>query len=228
MRNAWVFLTALATGAGALAQDRPGAGEILIDSTGPDAHHERRTVPLPPEGPERDAFMREFLVVDLQENSVRSGTRTLSAREFYDRVGRTDLAAQAEDRTRQRIWLMAGGGAIAAASVAAGIALMSTTKNLNSPSCAMNVTVYNACVDSNKNTTTAGVFILVAGLGLGTGLITWGAFTPEMVTTSGETLRLVADHNLALGRKHGAAGARLQLIPSIAPGYAGLQARLTF
>src|SRR5262245_13107370 len=67
-RHALVVLTGLGSGAAALAQDRPGAGEILIDATGPDAHHERRTVPLPPEGPEREAFMREFLVVDLHEN----------------------------------------------------------------------------------------------------------------------------------------------------------------
>jgi hypothetical protein len=228
MRHALVFLTVLGSGAGALGQDRPGAGEILIDATGPDAHYERRTVPLPPEGPQRDAFMREFLVVDLQENSVRTGARTLSAREFYTRVERTDLAARAEDRTRQRIWLMGGGGAVAVASLVAGIAVMSSAKNINSPSCSTDVLAHNACVDSNKSTTTAGALILVTGVALGAGLFTWGALTPEMVTTPRETLRLVADHNLGLARKHGARGARLQLIPAIAPGHAGLVARLTF
>ena len=63
---------------------------------------------------------------------------------------------------------------------------------------------------------------------MGTGLFTWGAMTPEMVTTPRETLRLAADHNLGLARKHDARGARLQLIPTLAPGHAGLVARLTF
>jgi hypothetical protein len=228
MRHALVFLTVLGSGAGALAQDRPGAGEILIDATGPDAHHERRSVPLPPEGPEREAFMREFLVVDLHENSVREGKRTLSASEFYARVERTDLVAQAEDRTRQRIWLMGGGGALAVASVVAGVVVMSSAKNINSPSCSTDVFAHNACVDSHKSTTTAGALILVAGVALGTGLFTWGAMTPEMVTSPRETLRLAADHNLELARKHGAKGAQLQLIPTLAPGHAGLLARLTF
>jgi len=75
MRHAWVFLTILGSGTGAVAQDRPGAGEILIESTGPNAHHERRSVPLPPEGPGRDAFLREFVVVDVQSNSPISQPR---------------------------------------------------------------------------------------------------------------------------------------------------------
>jgi hypothetical protein len=228
MRHALVFLTVLGSGAGALAQDRPGPGEILIDATGPDAHHERRSVPLPPEGPEREAFMRELLFVDLHDNSVREGKRTLSASEFYTRVERTDLAAQAEDRTRQRIWLMGGGGAVAVASVLAGVAVMGSAKNVNSPSCSTDVFAHNACVDSHQSTTTAGALILVTGAAIGAGLFTWGAMIPEMVTSPRETLRLAADHNLELARKHGAKDAQLQLIPTLAPGHAGLLARLTF
>ena len=49
-----------------------------------------------------------------------------------------------------------------------------------------------------------------------------------MVTTPTETVRLAADYNLALARKHGATGARLQLIPSLAPGQVGLLARVSF
>jgi hypothetical protein len=95
MRHAWVFLTVLATGAGTLAQDRPGAGEILIDSTGPDSYHERRTVPLPPAGPERDAFLKEFLRVDPRDNRVTDRSGTVSATDFYARLQRADLVAQA-------------------------------------------------------------------------------------------------------------------------------------
>jgi hypothetical protein len=228
MRHAWVFLTVLSSGAGTLAQDRPGAGEILIESTGPDAHHGRRTVPLPPEGPERDAFLTEFLRVDPQENKVTDRSGTLSATDFYSRVQRADLVAQAEDRRRQRIWLMAGGGAVAIASTIAGLAVMSSTQNANAPACSTDVVTHNACLDSNSKKTTAGAVILAAGLTLGVGLFTLGTVVPEMVTSRDETVRLATEHNLGLARKHGAEGARLQLIPSLAPGHAGLLARLSF
>ena len=227
MRHALVFLTVLG-GAAALAQDRPGAGEILIESTGPDAHHEQRRIPLPPEGPEREAFMKEFLMVDPRDNTVRNGPQTLSAADFYTRVGRTDLAAQAEDHKRQRIWLMAGGGAVAIASTIAGVLVIGSAQNSNVPGCNTDVLTYNACIDSASHTTTTGALILAAGIALGTGLITWGAFIPEMVTTPTETVRLATDHNLALAHKHGATGARLQILPTIAPGHAGLLARVSF
>ncbi|HVP60853.1 MAG TPA: hypothetical protein VMT11_09860 [Myxococcaceae bacterium] len=227
MRPALVFLLVLGSGELALAQERPGEGEILIDATGPEAHHERRKVPLPPEGPGRDAFLRDFMVVNMVDNEVRLGSRILPASEFYTRIERTDLVAQAEDRTRQRVWLMAGGGVVAVASVVGGIVVMSTAQNTNDPGCSVSVPAHNACLDSANHATTAGTILLGAGLALGTGLITWGALIPEMVTSPQETLRLAADYNLALARKHGATGARLQLVPSLAPGYAGLTARLT-
>ena len=228
MRHALVFLAVLGNAGGALGQDRPGPGEILIESTGPNAHHERRTVPLPPEGLQREAFMREFMVVDLQDNAVRVGARTLPASEFYTRVERPDLAAQADDRTRQRVWLMAGGGLVATAGLVAGIAVMSTAQNTNDPSCQTDVFTHNACLDSSSKTTTTGALLIGAGLALGAGLITWGSLIPEMVTSPQETVRLAADHNLALARKHGATGVRLHLLPSLGPGQAGLVARASF
>ncbi|HUM11306.1 MAG TPA: hypothetical protein VLT82_10195 [Myxococcaceae bacterium] len=228
MRLALVFLVVLGSGGRTLAQARPGAGEILIDATGPNAQHERRKVPLPPEGPEREAFMRDFIVVSLVDNEVRIGARTLPAAEFYTRLDRPDLVARAEDRTRQRVWLMAGGGVVAVASVVAGSLVMASAQNTNDPRCAVSVATQNACLDSSTHAATAGTILLVAGLAIGTGLITWGASIPEMVTTPQETLRLAADYNLALARKHGATGARFQLLPSLAPGYARLTARLSF
>ena len=228
MRHAWVLLTVLGSGAGAFAQDRPGAGEILIESTGPDAHHERRTVPLPPEGPERDAFLREFLRVDPRENRVTDTSGTLSATDFYTRLQRADLVAQAEDRRRQRIWLMSGGGAVAIASTVAGLLVMSSAPNSNAPGCVTDVNTQNACLESASKRTTTGAVILAAGLTLGTALFSWGAFAPAMVTSPDETVRLATDYNLGLARKHGASGARLQLVPSLAPGQAGLLARVSF
>jgi hypothetical protein len=173
MRHALVFLTVLGSGAGALGQDRPGAGEILIDASGPDAHHERRSVPLPPEGPEREAFLREFLVVDLHENSVREASAPFRIGVLHPggahrprSPGRgSDPPAHLVDGRRRARWTVA--------SVVAGVLVMSSAKNVNSPSCSTDVFAHNACVDSHKSTTTAGALILVAGVALGTGLFTW-------------------------------------------------------
>jgi hypothetical protein len=228
MRHAWVFLTILGTSVGALAQERPGPGEILIESTGPDAHHERRTVPLPPPGPEREAFLKDFLVVDLNANAVRDGSGSISPTEFYTRLQRADLVSQAEERRRQRIWLMGGGGAVAVAGVVAGILVMSSAQNTNTPGCVADVYTHNACIESSSRTSTAGALILTAGLTVGAGLFTWGALIPEMVTSPNETVRLATGYNLALAEKHGATGARLQIIPSLSPGHAGLIARVSY
>src|SRR5262249_7383948 len=161
---------------------------------------------------ERDAFLKEFLMVDPRDNTVRNGPQTLSATDFYTRVERADLAARAEDRKRQRIWLMAGGGAVAIASTVAGILVMSSAQDSNVPACSTDVVTYNRCLDSSAHTTNIGVAILAAGLTVGASLVTWGAFIPEMVTAPGETVRLATDYNLGLARKHGAAGAQLQLV----------------
>jgi hypothetical protein len=56
----------------------------------------------------------------------------------------------------------------------------------------------------------------------------WGITTPEMVTPREETLRLATDYNRALGQRHGATGTRLELLPAVGPGFAGLSARLRF
>jgi hypothetical protein len=49
-----------------------------------------------------------------------------------------------------------------------------------------------------------------------------------MVTTPKETVRLATEYNLALAQKHGATGSRLQIVPSLSPGHAGLTARVSF
>jgi hypothetical protein len=49
-----------------------------------------------------------------------------------------------------------------------------------------------------------------------------------MVTTPDETVKLATGYNRALGKKYGAPGATFHLLPTFAPGYTGLVARLTF
>ncbi len=230
MRWALLAVAVLSPFGAARAQAAPDPAEILIESTGPEARHgDRTTVPLPPPGPGRTAFLREFLTVNVHDTQVTRGGRSVSAWSFYNEVGRTDLAARADERTRQRVWLMAGGGLVAVAGVVTGLVVMSNAQNTNDPSCwTGGVITNNACIDRNKATTSAGVLILVASIAVGTGLITWGALIPEMVTTPEETVRLATDRNLELSRKHGASGVRLRILPGVGPGQAGLTARLTF
>ena len=228
----WSVLLVLAVGSSepVLAQARPGAGEILIDSTGPDPRNGESTyVPLPPAGPERDAFLAAFIRVDARDNRVTRGGKPISAFDFYNRVGRPDLAAEADERTRQRIWLMSGGGLTIVAGVVSGLLVMASGPDTSSPDClARGPDVYKSCVEQSSRATTAGALLIGAGVALGGALIVWGITTPEMVTTREETVRLASDYNRGLGQRHGATGVRLELLPAIAPGFAGLSARLRF
>ena len=45
---------------------------------------------------------------------------------------------------------------------------------------------------------------------------------------AGEIPIEATEYNLALAQKHGATGARLQIVPSLSPGHAGLTARVSF
>ena len=212
------------------AQSSPGAEEILLDSTGPESQHGDSTrVPLPPQGPEREAFLREFIRVIPRDNEAQIGDRTLSAFEFYNRVDRPDLAARADERTRQRIWLISSSVLVLAAGVAGGAVVLSNAQDVNDPVCFVNGNFsYNECVDRHQHTQTIGIAIIGAAVVVAGGLLTWGLLTPEMVTTPEETVRLAVGYNRALAQKHGATGSRLRVLPVLAPGFAGLTARLSF
>jgi hypothetical protein len=224
------FIASLGIAGPVLAQSDPEAGEILIDATGPNANHGESTrVPLPPEGPGRQAFLAGFVRVSPRDNEASSGGRVLSAFDFYNRVGRPDLAARADERTRQRIWLISGSVLTLAAGTATGVFVVGNAQNVNDPACFARGNIsYNDCVDRNKATTLYGSLIIVAGVVVAASLLTWAFLIPEMVTTPEETVHLATEHNRDLARNYGATGASLQILPSIAPGYAGLTARLRF
>jgi hypothetical protein len=214
----------------AIVQQNPAPVEILIDPAGPGSKHEEsRRVPMPPEGPERDAFLQQFIRVDPRANEAWGAERALSAHDFYTRVGRPDLVARADERTRQRVWLFAGAGLTAIAGVAGGAVVLSNVQDLNDPACFVaGNTSYNECVDRANKTTSIGTGLILLGIGVGVSLFTWACLIPEMVTTPEETVQLATGYNRELALKHGATGARLQIVPALAPGYQGLTARLTF
>jgi hypothetical protein len=226
----FIHLIVLGCAVPALGQTRPGPDEILIDATGPNARHGDPTrVPLPPEGPGRDAFMHEFLRVNLRDNEVTVDGRTLSAFVFYTQVGRTDLAAQADERTRQRIWLISGSVLTLAAGITAGVIVLANAQDPNDPSCFVNGNLsYNACIDRAQKANVTGALLIGAGVVIAASLLTWALLIPEMVTSPEETLHLVAEHNRERARRHGASGSRLELLPSVGPGGASLSLRWTF
>jgi len=230
MLRGFLVVVALGCSTPVLAQSSQEAGEILIESTGPGAQHgDSPRVTMPPEGPGRDAFLRDFIRVNPRDNEASVGGRTLSAFDFYNRVERPDLAARADERTRQRVWLISGSVLTLAAGTAAGAVVIGNAQNVNDPACFVNGNVsYNECVDRNTKTTLAGSLIIGAGVVVAASLLTWALLIPEMVTAPEETVRLATEYNRGLARKHGATGARLQFLPALAPGYAGLTARLSF
>ncbi len=230
MTRTWVFVVVLGCAVRALGQEGGGQPEILVDPNGPGAQHGGpHRVPLPPEGPGREAFLKEFIRVDPTANQAFLGQEALSAYDFYGRVGRPDLAARADERTRQKIWLMAGGVLVLAAGVTAGVFEFENAQNLNDPNCSVNGALsYNACVDARNRNKTLGILFIGSGVVLGAGLFIWGALIPQMVTTPEQTLELAKGYNRALGQKHGAPAARLRLFPMLGGGRTGLVARLDF
>lgn len=225
-----LLLLVLGSGVPAVGQTQPRPEEILVEPMAPlpegDVPDEVR---LPPPGPERELFLSRFLWVDPHANAVSALDRRLSPREFYLRVGRPDLAAWSEDRTRQRIWLMVGGGLALLAGVVSGAVVMAGAQDSSSPSCGPQYSpTYADCVDRSQRATTTGAILIAAGVGLGGALFVLGVSTSEMVTTHEETVRLAADYNHGLAAGKGTERAHFQLLPALGPGYAGLSARLTF
>lgn len=230
--RATLLLLPLGSGVPALGQTPPRPEEILLEPRAPlpegDVPDEVR---LPPPGPERELFLARFLWVDPHANEVSSLDRRLGPKEFYLRVGRPDLAAWSEDRTRQRIWLMSSGGLILLAGVVSGVVVMAGAQDSSAPSCGPQYApTYADCVDRSQRATTTGAILIGAGVGIGGALFALGLSTSETVTTHEETVRLAADYNHGLAADAGkrTERTRFRLLPALGPGYAGLSARLTF
>ena len=164
--------------------------EIIIPSEGPGVTRgEHQRVRLPPPGPGREAFIRDFIRVDPKANAPFVGTDFISAKEFYGKIGRPDLVAESDGRTRKRIWLMAAATAVAIGGVATGVVVLGAAEPQRPGLLANSTVSYNECVDRSQQTT------LIGGLIIGTAIVVaghphLGLVTPEMVTASEETVRL--------------------------------------
>jgi hypothetical protein len=166
--------------------------------------------------------------VDPQGNAASLGGHSISAYDFYKRVDRPDLAARADERTRQRIWLISGAALVLVGGVTGGTIAFATAQNPNDPSCAVNVSAYNACIDAHNRNRNIGILLIGTSVAASAGLFTWAMLIPEMVTTPQETVTLATGYNRALSKKYGAPGASFHLLPTFGPGYGGVVARLTF
>jgi len=205
-------------------------GEILLDPNAHSDHGESMRLPLPPAGPARETFLQDMVRFNPRTNEAFIGTRPLGAQEFYNAVGRPDLAVRSAERTRQRTWLIVSSVVTLAAGVVSGVIVLGNAQSLGDGKCfaAPQPQVYNECVDRNHQTTTIGTALIASGVVLGGGLFTWAMTIPEMVTTPEESAKLALEHDRALSKKYGAPEARLDVLPAIGPGFAGLTARLTF
>lgn len=210
----------------------PRQEEIVIDS-GQREREWSTGVEKPPPGPGRVAFDAQAISVDAILNEVKRHGEPLAASEFYRLMGRPDLQKWSEDRTRQRTWLISSGTVIALASVVSGVIVMGSGPDTSSPECqTRDYADYTGCYDRASKAQMTGAFILGAGLAVGGVLFVWGMNIPEMVTPAEDTLKMATEYNQTLSVKNGgsppSSKVRFRLAPSVAPGYAGLTARLTF
>ena len=210
----------------------PKSQEIVIDAKQPEREWSTG-VEKPPPGPGREAFDAQAVSVDAILNEVKRGGKPLPASDFYRLMERPDLMAWSDDRTRQRIWLISSGTVVALAGVVAGVFVMGTGPDTSSPECQTSqYQDYSNCLDRASKAQMTGAFILGASLAVGGVLFVWGMNIPEMVTPAEQTLKMATEYNRTLSVKHGgsppSSGVRFQLVPAVAPGYAGLAARLSF
>jgi hypothetical protein len=210
----------------------PKQPDIVIDVKQPEQEWSTG-VEKPPPGAGRDAFDAQAVSVDAILNEVKRGGKPLPARDFYRLMERPDLVSWSEDRSRQRIWLISSGTVVALAGVVAGVFVMGTGPDTSSPECqTTRYQDYSNCLDQASKAQMTGAFILGASLAVGGVLFVWGMNIPEMVTPAEQTLKMATEYNRGLSVKHGgsppSSGVRFQLVPAVAPGYAGLAARLSF
>jgi hypothetical protein len=210
----------------------PKQEEVVIDS-GQREREWSTGVEKPPPGPGRATFDAQAISVDAILNEVKRNGQPLPASEFYRLTGRPDLVKWSEDRTRQRTWLIASGTVLAIAGVVTGVVVMGTGPDTSSPECqTTHYEDYSACLDRASKAQMTGAFILGASLAVGGVLFVWGMNIPEMVTPAEQTLKMATDYNRTLSIKNGgsppSSKVQFRLVPSVAPGYAGLTARLTF
>jgi len=178
---------------------------------------------LPPPGPTRELFLHEMLVVPPHSTDVYTsrGARQLTAVEFYRMMGRTDLAAESEQRKTTRGWLYAMGFLSFAGGVASGIVVTSNAQSLNDPHCfSKGVKSYNDCVNNSSNQSLLGAALIGGGVLVGGLFATWAALTPDMVTSADETAKMAAKYNRELASKF--SHPSVSISPVIGPGGGGL------
>ena len=167
--------------------------------------------------------MHEMLVVPPHSTDVYSsrGARQVTAVEFYRMVGRTDLAAESEQRKSTRGWLYAAGFLSFAGGVASGILVSSNAQSLNDPHCfAKGVKSYNECVNNSSSQSLLGAALIGGGVLVGGLFATWAALTPDMVTSPDETARMAAKYNRELAAK--LSQPSVSVTPVFGPGGGGL------
>ena len=225
-------VTGDSTRSGPAVQKSADPNEIIIESDESKTNRgEGHRVRLPPPGPGRQAFLKEYIRVDPRANAPFRGTDFLSAKEFYTQIDRPDLVAASDSQTAKRIWLMSAATLVTVGGIAGGVIVLGNAQNLNDPRCFANGnTSYNDCVNRANQTTLIGGLIIGLAVAVGGGILTWALLTPEMVTPPEETVRLATEYNRKLSVRHGAPpdAAQLQFLPSVGPKGASLSFRLSF
>jgi len=162
---------------------------------------------------EKAVYDRSKLKYVRATNDVKLGSLTLDRAQFYDIVGRPELAQEARSRTTSRILWITGGSLVAAAGLVAGIILM--VNNETGMDCTGVGTVPDAiCKPIPSNTATwSGLGLAIGGPVIGAVLIAVGIVTTGPPTTPEQDMQMVERYNRSLlDRLSGRSAA-----PSLAP-----------
>ena len=193
-------------GAGAEPQSQP---EILIDPNGPGADHGDSTrVPLPPAGPERDAFLKEFITVIPRPTRPSWHAGPLGPRVLP--AGGAPGPGRAGGRAHPAAHLAhlrLGAGARRRRHRRRGG--VRQRPEPERPGLLRHATASSTTSASTPTTRPPTIGMLYRpSVAIAAGLFTWAMLIPEMVTTPEETVKLATGYNRALAKKYGAPGAR--------------------
>jgi hypothetical protein len=176
------------------------------------------------------AFLDQALKVDSNNRISRGRSQeTVSHRELFEQLGRTDLLARSQDLAAKRTWLIVGAVALSTAAIVTGSILIATAPNLATPACENDVDVYNnVCVPQAAQHNISGTAVIVSGV-VGALLMAGFAYGSDpAVLTRDETVALVSTFNSRLARTLRRPPAGLRVLPLVTPDGAWLTASLRF
>ncbi|MBS2026791.1 MAG: hypothetical protein JST54_02705 [Deltaproteobacteria bacterium] len=161
----------------------------------------------------------------------------LAMPEFFDRVGRHDLADSYRSRETTRNTLIVGGSLVVVGSLIAAIAIANSAPTFDTCGFPATTACLHSVDDSRASASTGAALVGIGGSGLGLVLAGFGWQMNPMPITGVEAHQLAGQFNLRLQQKLGLGARaeredpdpiRITLSPSVGPGRGAMALRLEF